>query len=262
MQPIHDLHQQLASGSLSAVDLTERVLQRLDEVEPRVRAYVTVTAQQARQQAAKADDDFARARCARRWQGIPLAIKDNICTMGVRTTCSSRILEQFVPPYDATVMRRLQAAGAVMIGKANMDEFAMGSSTETSYFAPTRNPWGDAEYVPARFKRRPGGSGERGTLRGGPGIGHRRLHPTAGGHDGCGGSETDLRPRFPLRAGGVCLFARPDRPADPRHAGRRLDATRNCRPRPARLDFRHGPGTRLYQCPGPRREGTEAWRAG
>ena len=148
MQPIHELHELLAGGALSAADLTESVLQRLDAVEPRVRAYVTVTAEQARRQAAKADDDFARGEVRSPLQGIPLAIKDNICTMGVRTTCASRILEQFVPPYDATVMRRLQAAGAVIIGKANMDEFAMGSSTETSYFAPTRNPWGDAEYVP------------------------------------------------------------------------------------------------------------------
>ena len=148
MQPIHALHQKLRGGSLSAVDLTEAVLQRLEAVEPRVRAYVTVTAQQARRQAAKADEDFARGEVRSPLQGIPLAIKDNICTMGVRTTCASRILEQFVPPYDATVMRRLQAAGAVMIGKANMDEFAMGSSTETSYFEPTRNPWGGGEYVP------------------------------------------------------------------------------------------------------------------
>ena len=148
MQPIHDLHERLAGGSLSAADLTESVLQRLEAVEPRVRAYVTVTAQQARRQAARADADFARGEVRSRLQGIPLAIKDNICTMGVRTTCGSRILEQFVPPYDATVMRRLQAAGAVVIGKANMDEFAMGSSTETSYFTPTRNPWGDADYVP------------------------------------------------------------------------------------------------------------------
>ena len=148
MQPIHELHELLTAGSLSAVDLTESVLQRLDTVEPRVRAYVTVTARQARLQAAKADDAFVRGDVRSPLQGIPLAVKDNICTMGVRTTCASRILEEFVPPYDATVMVRLQAAGAVIIGKANMDEFAMGSSTETSYFGPTRNPWGDAEYVP------------------------------------------------------------------------------------------------------------------
>ena len=148
MEPIHLLHEQLVSGTLNAVDLTEAVLERLAAVEPHVNAYVTVTAEQARQQAAEAADAFARGDVRSPLQGIPLAIKDNICIQGVRTTCASRILEHFVPPYDATVMQRLQAAGAVMIGKANMDEFAMGSSTETSYFAPTRNPWGNGEYVP------------------------------------------------------------------------------------------------------------------
>ena len=148
MVPVHVLHEQLVSGTLNAVDLTEAVLERLDAVEPLLNAYVTVTAEQARQQAGEAADAFARGEVRSPLQGIPLAIKDNICTQGVRTTCASRILEHFVPPYDATVMQRLRAAGAVMIGKANMDEFAMGSSTETSYFAPTRNPWGNTEYVP------------------------------------------------------------------------------------------------------------------
>lgn len=148
MMPIHVLHEQLRSGALNAVDLTETVLARVEAVEPGLNAYVTVTAEQARQQATQAAAAFARGEVHSPLQGIPLAIKDNICTKGVRTTCASRILEHFVPPYDATVMQRLQAAGVVIIGKANMDEFAMGSSTETSYFAPTRNPWGNAEYVP------------------------------------------------------------------------------------------------------------------
>ena len=128
--------------------LTEAVLEHVDAVEPELNTYVTVTAEQARQQAAEAADAFARGEVRSPLQGIPLAVKDNICTRGVRTTCASRILEHFVPPYDATVMQRLQAAGAVIIGKANMDEFAMGSSTETSHFGATRNPWGDLEYVP------------------------------------------------------------------------------------------------------------------
>ena len=147
-KPIHVLHQQLVSGTLNAVALTEAVLEHVDAVEPELNTYVTVTAEQARQQAAEAADAFARGEVRSPLQGIPLAIKDNICTKDVRTTCASRILEHFVPPYDATVMQRLQAAGAVMIGKANMDEFAMGSSTETSHFGATRNPWGHAEYVP------------------------------------------------------------------------------------------------------------------
>lgn len=145
---IHTLHDKLVSGEVSATALTEAVLQRLEAVEERVQAYITVTPELARQQAAAADEAFARGEVCSPLQGIPLAIKDNICTKGVRTTCASRLLANFVPPYDATVMQRLQAAGAVCLGKANMDEFAMGSSTENSAFGPTRNPWGGFNYVP------------------------------------------------------------------------------------------------------------------
>lgn len=147
-QTIHALHTQLVSGELSASTLTEAVLARVQAVDGQLHAYITVTADLARQQAAAADAAFARGEVRSPLQGIPLAIKDNICTKGVRTTCASHILEHFVPPYDATVIRRLQAAGAVLIGKTNMDEFAMGSSTENSSFGPTRNPWGDLSYVP------------------------------------------------------------------------------------------------------------------
>lgn len=145
---IHALQTQLTSGALTATALTEALLQRIDALEPQVHAYITVTADLARQQAAEADAAFARGEVRSALQGIPLAIKDNICTQGIRTTCASRILANFVPPYDATVMRRLRAAGAIVLGKANMDEFAMGSSNENSAFGPTRNPWGDLQYVP------------------------------------------------------------------------------------------------------------------
>lgn len=147
-QTIHALHDHLVRGDLSARTLTDAVLERLWTVEDRTHAYITVTDEPARQQAAAADEAFARGEVSSPLQGIPLAIKDNLCTQGVRTTCASRMLEHFVPPYSATVVQRLQEAGAVIVGKTNMDEFAMGSSTENSYFAPTRNPWGDLEYVP------------------------------------------------------------------------------------------------------------------
>jgi aspartyl-tRNA(Asn)/glutamyl-tRNA(Gln) amidotransferase subunit A len=126
--------------------LTEAVLERIRQVDGRVRAYVTVTEDVAIQQAEEADARLARGD-ATPLTGIPVCIKDVICTRGVRTTCSSRILENFVPPYDAHVTERLRAAGAVMVGKSNMDEFAMGSSTENSGFFPTHNPW-DLERVP------------------------------------------------------------------------------------------------------------------
>jgi aspartyl-tRNA(Asn)/glutamyl-tRNA(Gln) amidotransferase subunit A len=122
------------------------VLQRIREVDGRVRAYVTVTEELALEQAREADERIA-AGDAGPLTGIPVAIKDVMCTRGVRTTCSSHILEDFVPPYDAHVVERLRSAGAVIVGKTNMDEFAMGSSTENSGFFPTHNPW-DLERVP------------------------------------------------------------------------------------------------------------------
>jgi aspartyl-tRNA(Asn)/glutamyl-tRNA(Gln) amidotransferase subunit A len=150
---IHELTTLLKAGEVTSKEITESVFDRIDAVEDSVGAYVTVMRDKALEQADAADERIAHARKCGDFSGIspltgiPLALKDNICTKGIRTTCSSRMLEDFVPPYDATVVERLQGLGAVIVGKTNMDEFAMGSSTENSAFHITRNPW-DLQRVP------------------------------------------------------------------------------------------------------------------
>jgi aspartyl-tRNA(Asn)/glutamyl-tRNA(Gln) amidotransferase subunit A len=136
----------LKKREISSVELTSEYLERIDVAEPKVRALVTVTREQALEQAKKADETIAAGKTGP-LTGIPVVIKDNMCTQGIRTTCSSKILENFIPPYDATVVEKLNAAGMVMVGKSNLDEFAMGSSTENSALFPTRNPW-DLDRVP------------------------------------------------------------------------------------------------------------------
>ncbi len=146
---IYEAHRLLQTKQLSSVELTKACLERIHQVEPKVHALVTITDELALKQAQKADELIA-AGDANPLTGIPALIKDVICTKGIRTTCSSKMLENFVPPYDATVVERLNNCGAVILGKANMDEFAMGSSTENSAFFTTHNPW--------NLSRVPGGS--------------------------------------------------------------------------------------------------------
>jgi len=143
---IHEAHELLKDKKISSVELTKACLKRVKEVEPKLQALVTVTGEEALKQAEKADKLIAGGDISP-LTGVPVVIKDVLCTKGVRTTCSSKMLENFVPPYDATVVEKLNSLGAVTIGKANMDEFAMGSSTEHSAFFPTHNPW-DLERVP------------------------------------------------------------------------------------------------------------------
>ncbi len=126
---------------ISSRELTRALLSRIERINPKINAYVTVLPEAAMREAEARDEEIARGIVRGPLHGVPVAIKDIFCTKGIRTTCASRILKDFDPPYDATVVERIRAAGAVLLGKQNMDEFAMGSSTETSCFGPVLNPW-------------------------------------------------------------------------------------------------------------------------
>ena len=139
--------QRLQSGEVSSRELVDQHLKRIEVSESSLNVYVEVTADRARAEASRIDEARAAGDSLGSLAGIPLAIKDNLCTQGVRTTCASRMLERFVPPYEATVTERLWASGGVLMGKTNLDEFAMGGSTETSAFGPTLNPW-NTSHVP------------------------------------------------------------------------------------------------------------------
>ncbi|GIW71885.1 MAG: hypothetical protein KatS3mg102_1427 [Planctomycetota bacterium] len=132
---------QVRAGELSALEVTEAFLARLEATEPHLRAWLHVDAEGARAAARALDARRARGEPLGPLAGVPVALKDNLCTRGMPTTAASRILEGYVPPYDATAVARLRAADAIVLGKTNLDEFAMGSSTENSAYGPTRNPW-------------------------------------------------------------------------------------------------------------------------
>ena len=139
-------HELLRERKLSSVELTQSLLNHIERVEPQVKAYVTLTPELALRQAKRADELIAKGD-AGPLTGVPMQVKDNLCTKELLTTCSSKMLQAFVPPYSATVVNKLWSHGAVLMGKGNMDEFAMGSSTENSAFFPTHNPW-DLDRVP------------------------------------------------------------------------------------------------------------------
>ncbi|MBB1577273.1 MAG: Asp-tRNA(Asn)/Glu-tRNA(Gln) amidotransferase subunit GatA [Propionibacterium sp.] len=150
-RPAHEQAALLAAGEISAVELAQAHLAQIEAINPALNAFLHVDADGALATAAEVDARRAAGERLSQLAGVPIAVKDNFCTSGLPTTCGSRMLEGWIPPYDATVVTRLKEAGLVILGKTNMDEFAMGSSTETSAFGPSRNPW-DLERIP-------GGSG-------------------------------------------------------------------------------------------------------
>jgi aspartyl-tRNA(Asn)/glutamyl-tRNA(Gln) amidotransferase subunit A len=147
MASIRELHAQLIQKERSAVEIAQEALERIQALEPKLHSFLHITADHALKQAKQVDTRIAAGEEIGLLAGIPTGIKDNLCTQGIPTTCASRILENFVPPYESTVTQKLADAGAITVGKTNLDEFAMGGSTETSAFQLTANPW-DITRVP------------------------------------------------------------------------------------------------------------------
>jgi aspartyl-tRNA(Asn)/glutamyl-tRNA(Gln) amidotransferase subunit A len=147
MSSIRELHQQLVNKERSAVEIATETLERIQALEPKIHSFISITDDLALETARQVDAKIAAGEKIGLLEGIPIAIKDNMCTKGVPTTCASRILEGFIPPYESTVTQKLKDAGTVMVGKTNLDEFAMGSSTENSGYQLTANPW-DLSRVP------------------------------------------------------------------------------------------------------------------
>ena len=198
---VHELMEKLEKNEITSEDIIKSYSKRIDEKEKDVQAFVTVTADEALKQAESVD------RTKSKLAGIPIGIKDNMCTKGVKTTCSSKMLENFVAPYNATVVEKLNNEGVLSLGKLNMDEFAMGASTEYSAFKVTRNPW--------NLKMAPGGSSG-----GSAAAVASQMVPWALGSD-TGGSirqpaalcwlKTNLWAGFKIWISCICIFFRPDR---------------------------------------------------
>ena len=234
---------QLNAGEIRSEELVRAYLDRAERL-GRLNVFVHLEPEAVLEQARRVD---ARRRAGERLgalAGLPVAIKDVLCVEGEPTTCGSRMLRDFRPPYDATVIARLKAADAILMGKTNMDEFAMGSSTENSAYGPTRNPW-DEDCIPGGSS---GGSAAAVAADLAPlalGTRHRRLDPPARRLLRRRRPETDLRPGQPVRPDRLRQLARPGRPLRPRRGRRRPAARGHLGARPDGLDERRHGGARL-----------------
>ena len=195
MTSVKALAHEIRQSRTSAVAALNEHLDVIDEMEGEINAFNIVNRDIAMESAQKIDDLIASGKDPGPLSGVPIALKDNLCTRGIPTTCSSKILEGWEPPYDATVVERLRSAGAVIIGKTNLDEFAMGSSTENSAFGPTRNP--------LDLSRVPGGS-----------SGGSAAAVAAGFAPAALGSDTGGSIRQPAALCGVCLLYTSPSPRD------------------------------------------------
>ena len=245
---IHDLHDRLRRRELSAVELAEALFDRIEATDGTLGAYLAVCRDQGMDEARRADARLAAGDVSSKLLGIPVALKDVLLTEGVPTTCASKILQGFTPPYDGTAVRRLKEAGAVVLGKTNMDEFAMGSSTENSGYSITRNPW-NLDHVP-------GGSsgGSAAAVAAGQCI--AALGTDTGGSirqpaSFCG--VVGLKPTYgqgePVWRGGLCLVAGPGGPHDPGRDRLRAGAGSYRRPRPRGLHLGGRAGAGLLGFP-------------
>ena len=221
-----ELGRKIKAKEITSVEAVQAVLEQIRKTEPAVHAYVSYDEESALKRAEEVQKQIDDGTLTGPLAGVPMAVKDNICTKGYKTTCSSRILENFVPTYAAQAVENLIAAGVVIIGKTNMDEFAMGSTTETSAFGPTKNPW-NQEHVPG------GSSGGSGSSSGGRRVFHgtrlryRRIHPPAGIFLRNYRNETDLWYNFKIRTDRLRFFPGSDR-ADGQRCIRLCGSSGNC----------------------------------
>ena len=223
-----EVRRALRDGETTAVALTEQTLAHAQQENQKNGAYLSFSQERALEQAQRVDALQARGEALPPLAGVPVAVKDVIVTRGLRSTCASRMLADYIPPYDATAVQHLERAGAVIIGKTNCDEFAMGSSSENSALSSAiRTTWSGCRAAPAGL----GGRGRRRHLRGGAGLRHGRLDPPASLFLRCGGVDGHLRARLALRLGGVCFLARPYRAVREDRQGRCLCPGCDCRTR-------------------------------